>query len=64
MPLSTREDYRQYAADCLRLARDAANPSDRTALLNMARTWRQLAEQAAAISCLAELVAVQGGMKP
>jgi hypothetical protein len=62
-PLSTRDNYRQNASDCLRLARSVANPSDRT-LINMARTWTQLAEHAAAISCLAELVAVEGGIKP
>jgi cob(I)alamin adenosyltransferase len=64
MALSTRDDYRQNATDCLRLARIAPNPSDRAALVNMARTWSGLAERAAAISCLAELVAVESGIKP
>ncbi len=62
--LSTRDDYRQNAIECLRLARTTPNASDRTVLVNMAHTWRRLAEQAAAISCFAELVAVEGGMKP
>jgi hypothetical protein len=29
MALSTRDDYRQNATDCLRLARSAPDPSDR-----------------------------------
>ena len=62
--LSTREDYRQNAIECLRLARSAHNASDRTVLVNMAQSWKRLAEHAAAISCLAELVAVEGGIKP
>ena len=62
--LSTRDNYRQNAIECLRLARSAPNASDRTVLINMAHTWRRLAEHAAAISCLAELVAVEGGIKP
>ena len=62
--LSTRDDYRQNALECLRLARSTDNDSDRTVLVDMARTWRRLAEHAAAISCFAELVAVEGGIKP
>jgi hypothetical protein len=62
--LSTRDDYRQNAAECLRLARGTGNASDRTVLVNMARTWRTLAEHAGAMSCFAELVAVEGGIKP
>jgi len=46
------------------MARGAPDLSDRTVLVNMARTWRRLAENAAAISCFAELVAVEGGIKP
>ncbi len=64
MALSIRDDYRQNATDCLRLARSAPDPTDRAALVNMARTWSGLAEHAAAISCLAELVAVECGIKP
>ncbi len=62
--LSTRDNYRQNAIECLRLARSAPNASDRTVLVSMAQTWRGLAEHAAAISCFAELVAVEGGIKP
>ena len=62
--LSTRDNYRQNTIECLRLARSAPNASDRTVLVSMAQTWRGLAEHAAAISCFAELVAVEGGIKP
>jgi len=61
--LSTRDDYRQNAVECLRLARSTPNASDRAILLDMAHTWRKI-EHAAAMSCLAELVAVEGGIKP
>ena len=62
--MSTHDDYRQNAVECLRLAQGILNPADRTVLVNMARTWRSLAERDAAISCHAELVAVEGGIKP
>ena len=62
--MSTRDEYRQNASDCLRLARSVANDSDKAALVKMAHTWSMLAEQATAISCFAELAAVEGGMKP
>jgi len=62
--VSTRDEYRQNAIDCLRLARSTPIASDRTILVDMAHTWRRLAEHAAAISCFAELVAVEGGIKP
>jgi hypothetical protein len=62
--LSSRDDYRQNAIECLRLARGSSNASDRTVLINMAHTWRRLAEHAAAMSCFAELVALEGGIKP
>ncbi len=62
--MSTRDEYRQNASECLRLARSIAKASDRTVLVNMAQTWRDLADRAAAISCHAELVAVEGGLKP
>ena len=61
---STRDDYRLNAVECLRLARSTTNASERAVLVNMAHTWRRLAEPAAAISCFAELVAVEGGIKP
>jgi hypothetical protein len=40
------EQYRRYAADCLKLSRSAANDADKALLLQMAETWRRLAERA------------------
>jgi hypothetical protein len=42
------ERYRRYAADCLKMAQSAANDGDKAQLLQMAETWRQLAEVAQA----------------
>jgi hypothetical protein len=38
--------YREFAADCLRLARSAKSEDERLILLEMAATWRSLAEEA------------------
>jgi hypothetical protein len=40
------EQYRQYAAECVRLAQQSRNPSEKDTLLRMAETWRRLAEHA------------------
>ena len=42
------ERYRRYAADCLKMARSAANDGDKARLPQMAKTWRHLAELAEA----------------
>jgi hypothetical protein len=42
------ERYRCYAADCLKVGRSAANDADKALLLQMAETWRRLAERAEA----------------
>jgi hypothetical protein len=41
-----KEDYRDNAAECLRLASEATNPSTRASLLRMAEAWLRLHEQA------------------
>jgi hypothetical protein len=56
-PLSTRDDYRQNAWECLRWAQTAANPRDKAIFVQMARTWTRLADQVATIDSLAELAA-------
>jgi hypothetical protein len=38
--------YRDHAAECLRLARQATCPEDKALLLAMAEGWRVLAEKA------------------
>jgi hypothetical protein len=39
------EGYRRYAMECLRVARQATNPSDKAMLLEMAQKWQELAER-------------------
>jgi hypothetical protein len=41
-----KEDYRDNAAQCLRLASDATNQSTRASLLRMAEAWHRLHDQA------------------
>jgi hypothetical protein len=40
------EDYRRYAAECLRLAQEFRGQSEAALLLEMAERWRRLAEEA------------------
>ena len=46
--MNSIERYRRYAADCIKMARSAANDGDKALLLQMAETWRHLAELAQA----------------
>jgi hypothetical protein len=39
------EEYRRYAAECLRVARHSDDPNDKSLLLDMAQRWRELAER-------------------
>ena len=39
------EDHQRRAAECLRLAREAADKTNRALLIEMAQTWAKLAEQ-------------------
>jgi hypothetical protein len=45
--MTKQERYKSLAAECLRLAQETANPSDRALLLHMAQVWLALAEKAA-----------------
>jgi hypothetical protein len=42
------ERYRRYAIDCLKMAQAAADDADKARLLQMAETWRHLAQLAEA----------------
>jgi hypothetical protein len=42
----SKEDYRDNAAECLRLANEATSPSTRASLLRMAEAWHRLYDQA------------------
>lgn len=44
--MSRAEQYRHYAAECIRLAQQSHDPSEKDTLLRMAETWRRLAERA------------------
>ena len=39
------EEYRRYAAECLRVAHQSNDPNDKSLLLEMAQRWRELAER-------------------
>jgi len=43
--MSSPDELRSYAVDCARLAKAASNPNDKARLLNMARTWTDLADR-------------------
>ena len=41
------ERYKEYAAECLRIAKQTADTAQRAGLLEMAEAWQRLAETAA-----------------
>lgn len=41
------DDYRDYAAECLRLAQLAMDPDDKARLIQMAQAWQELADKRA-----------------
>ena len=45
--MSLAEEYRRYAAECVRVAQQIHNPNDKAMLLDMAEKWRSLADKAA-----------------
>jgi hypothetical protein len=42
-----REEYRRFAAQCLKMAKDAGDPIAQATFLHMAEVWARLAEEAA-----------------
>jgi hypothetical protein len=44
--MASADQYRRYAAECIRVAQQATDPTDKLVLLQMAETWRRLAERA------------------
>jgi hypothetical protein len=44
--MTTPDEYRHFAEECLRWARDAETDEERKAFLDMARTWTKAAAQA------------------
>jgi hypothetical protein len=48
--MSKADQYRHYAAECIRLAQQTQISSEKETLLNMASAWRRLAEHAESMS--------------
>ena len=46
--MSRYENFRQYAAECVRRAETEQKPEDKTLLLNLALAWIRLAQQSQA----------------
>ncbi|HZS63404.1 MAG TPA: hypothetical protein VFA53_02745 [Xanthobacteraceae bacterium] len=53
-------DFETYYEECLKLAQDARSPEQRILLLQMAQTWRMLAEQSDTIRDLFQHVTPKG----
>ena len=51
--MGTAENFRQYAADCVRQAEGEQSPEDKNILLNVALAWVRLAHQSQAAGVLA-----------
>ena len=47
MPAEGVERYKEYAAECLRIAQQTADDAQKARLLEMAEAWRRLSEAAA-----------------
>ena len=45
--MARTDRYKQFAAECVRVAQQASNPNDKAMLLEMADTWLKLAEKVA-----------------
>ena len=43
--MSSAEDYRAFAEQCFALAQKATDPDDRARLIQMALSWRELADR-------------------
>ena len=46
MPTGGVERYKQYAAECLRIAQQTTDDAQKVRLLEMAEAWQRLAEAA------------------
>jgi hypothetical protein len=44
--METSDQYREFAAECYRLASEAKTESDQKTLLEIARAWKSVAEEA------------------
>jgi hypothetical protein len=44
--MARADEYRRYAAECVRVAQTTSNQNDKQMMLDMAQKWRELAEKA------------------
>ena len=44
--MGNAEQYRRYAAECIRLAQQSHHPTEKDSLLRMAEAWHRIAEHA------------------
>jgi hypothetical protein len=42
--MSTTDDYRRFAAECLEMSKGTSDPTARSLFLHMAQAWARLAE--------------------
>jgi hypothetical protein len=47
LSVADAEEYRRFAQECARVARESGDPQARALFISMARNWMLLAEQAA-----------------
>jgi len=47
--METPDQYREYAAECFRLASKSKTEADRETLLELARAWKKVAEEAVGV---------------
>jgi hypothetical protein len=43
--MTSANDFRRYAAECVVLAQQMSDPADKAHMLQMAQAWRELAEK-------------------
>jgi hypothetical protein len=56
--MSTVEDFRQYAEDCLRQADDETTVAEKNILLNLALAWVRLAQMATTVEPAGAMIEV------
>ena len=59
-----KEKYLKYAERCVRAAATAGSPEERLHFLEMAQSWRSLAERADVVDALVEQAKEQGLIPP
>jgi hypothetical protein len=43
--MSSPDEYRRFAAECIELAKQATDPNDKARLMQMAQAWLDLADK-------------------